>query len=572
MIAVKVNSTPLYPPALALAGFFACLQASSLPAQVGGRYETIYNWEGQPDRDLFGNSVSGAGDVNRDGFDDLIVSAKWADIGGYTNAGSTFVYSGADGSILYQWHGQDDTDNLGVSVSGAGDVNADGFDDIIFSSLSPEPGHTLSRGNAAVYSGRNGTLLYRWIGTAAVWGHFGNSVADAGDVNSDGYADVIIGEYDAYRGGYKNVGSAFVFSGADGSVLFQWDGSAPYEYFGESVSGAGDVNRDGFDDLIVGAPRAEPGGIRYAGSVFVFSGMDGSTLYEWNGSVKNSLLGESASGAGDVNQDGYDDIIFGSQKPIPGGSFYTGEVSVYSGKDGTVLHQWHTNYSSVSGAGDYDYDGFDDLIIGNAGASPNFITSAGSAFIYSGADGSLLQRIDGEVPYDHLGMSVSDAGHINSDGFAEVIIGATKTIGGLGPSSASVHGFNPFIHANIQTISASMGGKLKMYIDFPVEAGLAHYKVLISASGTGPTLFGVEVPLTIDNLVIASFSNNYPFPVHSRLHGLLSPNGDALASITAPPGLPASMVGNTYFLAAVANRPSFLPEYSSVALLLTVTP
>ncbi|MDA0668050.1 MAG: hypothetical protein O3A50_09780, partial [Planctomycetota bacterium] len=188
------------------------LSAAPAHAQmVGGQWETLWQFDGQASYDLLGFSVSGAGDVDGDGFDDLIVGALWADPGGLTEAGSAFVYSGATGSLIWQFDGQASADQLGRSVSGAGDVDGDGFD------------------------------------------------------------DVIVGAHGADPGGLSDAGSAFVYSGATGSLIWQFDGQASSDILGISVSGAGDVDGDGFDDVIVGAPSADPGGVSSAGSAYVYS-------------------------------------------------------------------------------------------------------------------------------------------------------------------------------------------------------------------------------------------------------------------------------------------------------------
>ena len=135
----------------------------------------------------------------------------------------------------------------------------------------------------------------------------GISVSGAGDVNGDGFADLIVGAPGADRNG-TNSGSARVFSGVDGSVLYTFDGDSAREQFGDPVSGAGDVNGDGFADLIVGALFSDSNGTS-SGSAQVFSGADGSVLYNLNGDSAGDFLGISVSGAGDVNGDGVADFV-----------------------------------------------------------------------------------------------------------------------------------------------------------------------------------------------------------------------------------------------------------------------
>ena len=165
-------------------------------------------------------------------------------------------------------------------------------------------------------------------------GEFGESVSDAGDVNGDGYGDVIVGarssDYD-----YRQAGSAYVFSSIDGVTLYKFLGDDDSDFFGNSVSGAGDVNGDGYDDLIVGASGDDGSGTN-SGQVKVFSGLNGSVLYIFNGDGSGDYFGNSVSGAGDVNNDGYDDFIVGASEDDNNGS-RSGSARIFSGLTGSAL-------------------------------------------------------------------------------------------------------------------------------------------------------------------------------------------------------------------------------------------
>jgi len=288
-------------------------------------------------------------------------------------------------------------------------------------------------GSAYVYSGKTGALLYQKNG--GIDDGLGYRVGGAGDVNGDGWDDFIVGTNAADPGGLINAGSAYVYSGATGGKLHQKDGAAASDFLGFSVAGVGDVNGDEKDDFIIGAPFADPGGLINAGSAYVYSGATGDPLpySPINGTAIGDILGATVAGCGDVNGDEVPDFIVGAPFADPGGRSAAGSAYVYSGATGALLHQkdgaaagdqFGRNPGGVGGAGDVNGDGKDDFIVGAFNADPGGRTEAGSAYLYSGADGALLCQKDGAAAGDALGISVNGAGDLNSDGKGEYIIGA----------------------------------------------------------------------------------------------------------------------------------------------------
>jgi hypothetical protein len=326
--------------------------------------------------------------VDGDGKADFIVGASSSNPGGLSNAGSAYVYSGATGALLYQKNGAAAGDGLGNSVAGAGDVNSDGNTDFIVGAKFADPGGLNAAGSAYVYSGATGALLYQKNGAAAI-DHFGESVAGAGDMNGDGKADFIVGASVADPGGLSGAGSAYVYSGATGALLYQKNGAAAGDLLGISVGGAGDINGDGKADFIVGASVANPGGLSAAGSAYVYSGATGALLYQKNGAAAGDHFGESVAGAGDVNGDGKADFIIGAWRADLGGLFDAGSAFLYSGASGSLLYQKNGVAAndnlgfSVAGGGDVDADGKADFIIGASLADPGGLNAAGSAYVIS---------------------------------------------------------------------------------------------------------------------------------------------------------------------------------------------
>ena len=400
-----------------LVSFFVSATADSLEAQTI-THVPLYTFHGDSESDQFGSSVSGAGDINGDGRADLIVGARADDDNG-NRSGSVRVFSGIDGSVLYNFNG-DAGNFFGNSVSGAGDVNGDGTPDLIVGAPSIFNNGTTS-GYARVLSGSDGSVLYNFDGDN-IDDRFGDSVSGAGDVNGDGRADLIVGTNagdtivgigpDATRT-VSLRGSARVLSGSDGSVLYNFDGD---DSLGFSVSGAGDVNGDGRDDLIVGVPRNDISAIN--GSAQVLSGIDGSVLYNFDGD--GSDFGSLVSSAGDVNGDGFADLIV---------SAGVGSVGVFSGIDGSVLYTFDGGADnffdfSLSCAGDVNGDGMADMIIGAPRDEDDI--DMGSAHVLSGIDGSVLYTFDGDNENDEFGGEVSGAGDVNGDGIDDFIVGARR--------------------------------------------------------------------------------------------------------------------------------------------------
>ncbi|MBK8283769.1 MAG: FG-GAP repeat protein [Ahniella sp.] len=331
----------------------------------------------------FGATVASAGDVNGDGFDDLIVGAPLFDASG-ADDGRAFLYFGGSGAFDTT---PDATLGLnqasaffGVSVAGAGDVNGDGFADVLVGS-SGFDGAATNTGAALLYFGGAGafnTTVDANLQSTVGGVRLGSSVAGAGDVNGDGFADIVIGS-PFFANGQANEGAAFLYFGGAGAfstvVDAQFEINQADAELGTQVGSAGDVNGDGFSDVIIGSLRYDNGQADEGGA-FVFYG--GSTV---NNGVDATLEGNQAAAAmgsglaslGDINADGFGDIAVGAAL-FDGFSTDSGQVFVYlgagSGISTTAYKQFDTGLSqparlgfSLSG-GDFNGDGYTDLITG----------------------------------------------------------------------------------------------------------------------------------------------------------------------------------------------------------------
>ncbi|MCK5347077.1 MAG: FG-GAP repeat protein [Candidatus Heimdallarchaeota archaeon] len=391
---------------------------------------------GEDAYDQFGHSVSSAGDVNNDGYVDVIVGAVLDDDGGRSsgcafiffgssNPPSTIDASNADVKLI----GRFSQDCFGLSVGSAGDVNNDGFIDVIVGApyvSSLKVGDYFGAAYIFYGSSNMASTINASNANVKLFGknagdQFGKSVSSAGDTRNSGFDDVIVGALYDDDGG-KSSGCAFIFFGRANmptsinasNANTKLIGEDAFDFFGASVSTAGDLNKDGLDDVIVGAYGADGTGCAY-----IFYGIaipPSPIIYASNadvkliGSGKGGGFGKSVSTAGDVDNDGYDDVIVGAQYDNLGGD-QSGCAYIFLGSTNmaSTIEDYKANIKlvggdsedffgcSVSNAGDVNNDGFDDVIVGAYGDDGGYnCYNSGCAFIFYGE-------------YSHGGSATIDA-------------------------------------------------------------------------------------------------------------------------------------------------------------------
>jgi len=456
--------------------------------------------------DVAGYAVAGIGDINDDGVDDILIGALQGDPSSGANAGISYVILGKiggyaspidlgslNGSNGFSIKGVSAFDFSGAAVSGAGDVNGDGIDDFIIGAPRADAAAGLDAGAAYVVFGQaagfgaslnlsslDGANGYAIRGGAAGDG-LGLAVSSAGDINNDGIDDLIVGARQGDPHGADSGLSYVIFGTAgagaatidvrtlNGSNGFAISGIDAGDLSGMSVSSAGDLNNDGFDDLIIGAPNADPGGRSNAGEAYVLFGkaggfaatvdpgaLNGTNGFTINGIAAGDYTGWSVASVGDLNNDGIDDVAIGALYADPAGKTSAGQVSIIYGRNGgfgpTVnlsgltastgsvisgaLAGDLTGYA-LSSAGDINADGIDDLLIGALYGDSEGGADAGQSYVLFGRAGGLGLNVDlgllngiggfaigGAIPGAYSGGAVSAAGDVNGDGADDLLIGS----------------------------------------------------------------------------------------------------------------------------------------------------
>ncbi|TWT45184.1 FG-GAP repeat protein [Phycisphaerae bacterium RAS1] len=400
---------------LLLPGVVAIAIAGRAAAQfVESDVSLIHEWVGEAPGDGLGWAVAVLSDVSGDGIPELIVPAPFNDAGA-SNAGRVYVYSGATGMALpgLTLTAGSANANLGYSIADAGDVNGDGVADVIAGL--PQVG-TTGAGSVRIYSGATGMLI-RAIAGQASGDAFGYSVAGAGDVNGDGRADVLVGAPFHDTAG-ASAGRAYVYSATNGVRLHSWDGEAAGDRLGSGIASVGDLNGDGIPEHVVGAPAAGPGAV---GRAYVYDGSTHLAAFPpLQAEPTGGAFGEFFVGpAGDSNADGVPDVYVGD--------YADSACYVFSGIDGQRLHFIEGDLSEGLGcgraAGDVNNDGYDDLAVGaylNSDGAPQ----AGRVYLFSGRDGSTLRTITSTRAGENSGFDAIGAGDLNGDGWIDVLVGA----------------------------------------------------------------------------------------------------------------------------------------------------
>lgn len=319
--------------------------------------------------------------------------------------------------------------DLGFDVAAAGDVDSDGAADYLIGLPGPYDLGAGASGRVALISGATGTVLYDIQG-GVHWDRFGTSVSGGEDTDGDGVPDFLVGA-PAPTQISSMTGMAYLYSGANGNLIQAFQASQADTQFGQAVTLIEDVNGDGMADVVVGEPDSSPNGVWLAGEVHVYSGQTGNLLYTLSGTASVGGFGSILEPIGDVNADGTPDLFIGSVNIFG----VSPAVYIHAGDTGARIWQL-LGGSSAAALGDLDEDGFDDFLIGEADGGIHRVR------VHSGQFANQLYSLTGTSPNDSFGRSVAAAGDIDGDGKTDFLVGAPAATVGVPSNTGYVAAFS----------------------------------------------------------------------------------------------------------------------------------
>ncbi|MBT4027949.1 MAG: VCBS repeat-containing protein [Planctomycetes bacterium] len=390
----------------------------------------------------------------------------------------------ASGTVIFRFDGPTHWSEQGAAVANAGDQNGDGINDMLVAA----PGECA----VYLYSSTDGALIHTWYGErhATGEGDFGCSIDSIADLDGDGTRDIVIGERLHEHNGFPHAGQAYVYSGATDQKIYTFSYDEYSSFFGAKVCVAGDLNMDGFEDILIGAPGADIGGMSGVGFIHAYSGADGSLLYRIEGnSATTRNLGSSMSRYHDTNGNNRDDFLVG---------WGYEDLRLHNGRDGSILNHWAGSGSTINptviarihdwdgdgikdfmttgdGAGQHDAayimagwngavittidslggtikamtkvkdlsgDGVDDIAFGMPTTGSSQEHTVGLVQVHDGVTGDLLYAMPGERRLEQMGFSLANMGDINGDGLGNFLMGAPGTTFDFSVDRGTAHLFS----------------------------------------------------------------------------------------------------------------------------------
>lgn len=414
-------------------------------------YDTVFN-RGDGAKVLAGSAVA-SGDVDGDGYDDIIIGAPNYDYKyqryRYPDIGFVVVVSGKTGSVLWYNIGDNKGQFYGKAVAATSDLDKDGVADFVVGVPGYDPfdygsyRYVKDVGLVLAYSVfdfdpfTGAAYINAFMGDYA-GDRFGSAVAGSGDIDNDGYGDIVIGAPGVDTTDsislFKDAGAVYVVEVSSGSLIAAYYNGGAKDNYGAAVAGVGDITGDGYEDVIAGAPLADANG-KDSGSVFILTPINDSSMPGYFVGDAGQRMGSALAGGADFNADGFPDFLMG----YPYANNKSGGVRIVLGKNSPsqldVLGSIESELPSammgfsVAAVEDIDGDGHDEILVGSPGvdvvdnATGKKMADAGRVQLFSGADGSEIWSADGNAAKDYFGWAVA-SGDVNNDGAGDAVIGA----------------------------------------------------------------------------------------------------------------------------------------------------